>query len=44
MVTVTHDGYLKRLPPSTIAPETGGPGIAATKPGKATASNICSWP
>ena len=45
VVTVTHDGYIKRLPPSTYrAQNRGGRGIAATNTRKATSSSTCSSP
>ena len=45
VVTVTHDGYIKRLPPSTYrAQDRGGRGIAATNTRRATSSSTCSSP
>ncbi len=45
VVTVTHDGYIKRLPPSTYRAQGRAAGASPRPtPRKATSSSTCSSP
>ncbi len=45
VVSISHNGYIKRIPATTYrAQRRGGKGITGAKTGKKIQSNICSWP